>query len=214
MGGVPYLTPSPHLDKIYSMRLVGQLAGLPSGLMIGSGAVDFNITEGNCEVRESSMLFTLAPSHSSSPKLMANVNLATKTYGSYLARVDHVGSVHIQFARSDDIDVDDHVLQGGAAVLDRYPHDSFALMLNALLSEGHRGQVHSTRPLLYHIHLLLLLSGDPGPSGQADQRCELHQLPPLCPGRRFQRQGPCSLIITVDRSSPMCCSRWGSAGCL
>ena len=50
VGGPPYLTPSPHLDKIYSMAHVGQLAGLPGGFMIGSGAVDFNIAEGNCEV--------------------------------------------------------------------------------------------------------------------------------------------------------------------
>ena len=50
IGGVPYLTPTPNLKKIYNLRQVAKEVGLAQGFFIGSGAASHRLTGLNCEV--------------------------------------------------------------------------------------------------------------------------------------------------------------------
>ena len=51
VGGVPYLVPTPHLDKVYNIRNIAKQIGLPRGYFLGSGAASSRLTGINCEVR-------------------------------------------------------------------------------------------------------------------------------------------------------------------
>eukprot|EP00053_Salpingoeca_punica_P008996 m.80327 g.80327 ORF g.80327 m.80327 type:complete len:318 (+) comp14842_c0_seq1:133-1086(+) len=50
IGGVPYLTPSPTMNRIYDLRHVMQAAGMPDAFVLGAGAASFRKTGLNAEL--------------------------------------------------------------------------------------------------------------------------------------------------------------------
>ncbi|OQV13436.1 Ester hydrolase C11orf54-like protein [Hypsibius exemplaris] len=61
VGGVRYLTPTPQLDHIYSLRDVGKLTGSNDGcFVIGAGAGPFQETGCNCELMADAFISTEA----------------------------------------------------------------------------------------------------------------------------------------------------------
>ena len=50
IGGVPYLTPTPKLERVYNLKYIAEEIGNPGAVFIGAGAGSSRLTGVNCEV--------------------------------------------------------------------------------------------------------------------------------------------------------------------